>query len=522
MDSKENEKKAVVNETKDLMEKYPKLLEELKNCNLPEEKIKTSLNWMKEAISQDEAPRFKEFWDVRKFCLPFFKENLNPIMRSSLWNEFIELSSEARKLKEILDEQSSFEVEQIDLALKALEEDVLQLDTLISQAQEIPCPEGCSISQERWESYSQVQKELNLLTTLASRINGLRKEILKTNMRIKYKNQFFKRLSSMGDQVFPRRKEKVKEISSKFIEDISAFVATHFPEDRIIGAPFYVLREQIKAFQNLAKVFTLNTHTFMNSREKLSTCWDRVKKQEKDRKKEMNVKRQMTSENKELIAQKIENLKQECKKEERPLEKLQQEYQEILKSMRDVELARQDLKVFRGELNALKEFFHEKTSLVKKEDPRKKKQEEISLKIENFQKEMEQMDLSSLEKGIQQLQKEVQKLGLYPYEKDLFKIKLKALTEIFEEKKEKELLNRSDEEISSLEKLNTVLDERKKRRSQIKQQLEIYRKKVGGSGFDFETAMSYNEMISQEKERLEKADEAIEEIEGKIADLEGQ
>ena len=65
---------------------------------------------------QPQSPHFKDFWEARRLCLPLFKENMNPKSRSLLWAEYIEISAEARKLKEILDEQSPFAVEQIELA----------------------------------------------------------------------------------------------------------------------------------------------------------------------------------------------------------------------------------------------------------------------------------------------------------------------------------------------------------------------------------------------------------------------
>ena len=79
----------------------------------------------------------------------------------------------------------------------------------------------------------------------------------------------------------------------------------------------------------------------------------------------------------------------------------------------------------------------------------------------------------------------------------------------------------SDDEKKTLENLKTVLKQKKDRRQEIKQQLESYRKSLGGSGLDFEKAMQIQELVEQEKERLEKANAGIQEIEQKIAELEG-
>ena len=51
----------------------------------------------------------------------------------------------------------------------------------------------------------------------------------------------------------------------------------------------------------------------------------------------------------------------------------------------------------------------------------------------------------------------------------------------------------SEDDLKALEQLKEVLEERKLRRQEIKNQLESYRKLLGGSGFDFEKAMMYRE-----------------------------
>src|SRR3989344_8936758 len=171
----------------------------------PEEKIASGLSFMRSSISQEGTPRFREFWDARKLVLPCFKANINPAIRSKLWGEYVELTVEARRLKEILEEQSAFAMEQIDLAISALENDLGNLETLFAQGREIVFPEQSPTIKAKASLYNQIQRELNLLNTLASRLNGLRKEVIKTDMRIRFKTKFFKRFSELGDRVFPKR-----------------------------------------------------------------------------------------------------------------------------------------------------------------------------------------------------------------------------------------------------------------------------------------------------------------------------
>src|SRR3989338_7910197 len=44
----------------------------------PEGKIRLSIDFMKEALASSGTPRFKDFWEGRKVCLPLFKENITP------------------------------------------------------------------------------------------------------------------------------------------------------------------------------------------------------------------------------------------------------------------------------------------------------------------------------------------------------------------------------------------------------------------------------------------------------------
>ena len=196
----------------------------------PEEKVAFGLEFMRSSISQEGSPRFREFWEARRHILSCFKENLNPAIRSKLWGEYVELTVEARRLKEILEEQSAFAMEQIDLAIKSIESDLANFASLLDQAGPVVFPAQCKTIANKLDAYTAIQRELNMLNTLASRLNAFRKEVIKTDMRIRFKAKFFKRLSELGDQVFPRRKELIDKVSSEFEGDVDHFVAKYFKE----------------------------------------------------------------------------------------------------------------------------------------------------------------------------------------------------------------------------------------------------------------------------------------------------
>jgi len=502
-------------------EDYPEYHEKISTCQLPEEKIRVSLDFMRSAISQDAAPRFRDFWDIRKMCLPLFKENLNPVMRSKLWAEFVEISNEARRLKDILDEQSSFASEQIDLALKAVEEDVNNYETILSSLNDIEF-ERCEAIKDRIAYYNTIQKELSLLNTLASRIHSLRKEILKTHMRVRDKNKFFKRISVIGDIIFPKRKELIKAVSDGFIKDVEAFIESHFKGEEIIGAPFYILREEIKSLQSIGKKLTLNTRSFMHTREKLSHCWDIVKKQEKERKKEISSKKQSHSENREEADKRISALEKEV--EGLSDKEVLKAWNELSDWMRNTDLAREDVKVLRSKLNEMKPAVERATSSSSSRSSSPQKVDVIavmSAKIESLVKETEEKSIEELSAGYTKLEDEISGLSLSNSDKDLLKVQLAPLKDLVEMKSEEAILAKSEDEMTALQKYKSILEQKKERRSKIKRDLESYRKNFGGSGFDFEMGFKYQEMIEEEKKRLEEMDAKILDLKRKILEFEG-
>ena len=88
-----------------------KLEDEVQKIKAVEDKLKFVLEKMKEAVADEKSLNFKLFWEARHLSLQLFKENLHPAVRAKFWNDFVELSKEAKCLKAILDEQASFTIE---------------------------------------------------------------------------------------------------------------------------------------------------------------------------------------------------------------------------------------------------------------------------------------------------------------------------------------------------------------------------------------------------------------------------
>ena len=508
---------------------FAQFLQELEQKNSFEEKIRYAIEFMRGALIHQGTPRFRDFWEGRKLCLPLFKENLQPKARSQLWGEYIELSGEARRLKEILDEQSAFAVEQIELAIQAVERDVEHYDVLLSHVEKFAFAHHSISLKKKQDIYYQFQRELQLLNTLASRINGLRKEVIKTEMRIKAKNKLFERLSHCGDRVFPRRKELIKSISDEFARDVEQFVASHFSATEQHDLPLYALREEIKALQSIAKVLTLNTQCFTETRIRLSECWDKLKEKDRERKKEIANKRQAFKQNYDAAMEKIQAFAEVCKGGI-SLEEANRQASEIGIFMRGLELGRDEVRALKDEIARAKSPVVERSQEQERERQQKERDIETARR-ENINSLKGKIDLilaspseGSLDELVEKrdaLWTQFQELDLNKAEKLLLERQFKQLKDLVNECRGKALMNLSDDALKSLEQFESILNEYKERRSEIKGQLESYRKALGGSGFDFEKAMMYRELIEAEKISLDKVNAAIEEIEEKIAEIEG-
>lgn len=505
---------------------FEMFLKSLESQTTSEEKLKFSIDFMRESLSQEKDPNFKGFWEARRVCLPIFKENLNPIARSKLWNDFVELSSEARRLKTILDEQSSFAIEQLELAIGSLEKDIEKYSENLSGFADIEFPETCKFLKHKENDYNVLQKELNLLNTFAAKVNALRKEVLKTDMRVRFKSKFFKSLSVCGDKVFPKRNDIIKNVSSKFIDDVGEFVKMHFSSNQTL--PSYILREEIKNLQNIAKILTLNTKAFTETRLKLSECWDKLKAVEDEKKKEFLEKKKATKENFEGTLVQIQEFAENCKKG-LSLKEAEAKSNEILEYMKTIELQGVEVKKLKKDLKdalniVLEKENEEKNNKEKKVqeelEAKRQKIEAIKAKIKNLIDDEAKYDIDNFIKEKELISKDIEGISLNKIEKQLLERSLKPLKDIINDKKEKALLDLSEDQMEALGKLKEILVQRLQRRNEIRDQLESYRRTIGGSGLDFEKAILHGELMDQEKERLDKINSSIEEIEEKIAKLE--
>lgn len=521
-DVSELSKKTKDHSVKEFFDKFSKELESIPDF---ESKLAKTLDFMEAAISQSGSPQFKNFWDARLVALKLFKENVNPAVRTLLWNRYSDLSKEARRLKEILDEQSAFAAEQIEIAIKALEDEIV---ALASGHSPITPLEQVRTLRDKISAYEIVQGELTMLNAQAARVNALRKELIKTDMRIRVKNKFFQRLSAAGDMIFPRRKELIKEISNQFIQDIEYFVTEDFESHKSQESVF-VLREEIKSLQNLAKQLTLNTHSFTHTRQKLSECWDALRGIEKERKKERAQMKAVFKDNAEAIMSQITAFNASYAAAEIGIQEGLKKLDEISKEMRNIELGRDEVVQLRDEIQKARQLIQEKQKQeenerlsAEMEKERQKKEAFIQLKNELDQL-IASINTTDLEKLLEQKDQIQQKIATSLFsrlEKQELERKFRPLKDGITEKKEREMLDLSDDDRQALSKMKSLLQERKERRKELKSQVDLLRKTVSSSGMDFAQSLSVNAQLTEEKERLDKLNLGIKELETKIALLE--
>jgi len=515
--------------TKEFSNAFRDLLNKMESLGSVEDKINSCIEFMKHSLTDSAVPKFRDFWDARKHCLPLFKDPMATKIRSDLWQEYVDLSTEARRLKQVLDEQSAFAYEQIELAIEALLKDLGEYNEGLDTTSLVEITPICASLLDSKGKYIELQKNLQHLNVFASRINSLRKEVIRTEMRIKNKNKLFESLSAAGDLVFPKRKSFIKDISEMFVSDVDHFVEKNFGGSSENQSPLHVLREEIKALQNIAKVFTINAQSFTSTRLKLSQCWDKLKILEKERKKEITQKKSVLKQNYSLVEAKIKEFEQFCLTEPSFAEATKQ-FEDVLAFMKTVELSFPEKKSLKDELFKARKPILDKEKEVQLQKEQKEK-EALVLKRKEFEdfkdlvvsviNDQVSYELDDLIAKNQELQQSFTGLAISKSDKMVIEKLFKQLRDVVDERKSQRLLSLSDSDRQQYDDLMALLEDRKSRRIEIRTQIEQYRKILGGSGFDFEKAMMYRELIEAEKISLDKINQSIQEIQQKVAEIEG-
>lgn len=510
--------------TLEISKEYSQFLIELELKQKIEEKIRLCLDFMQKSLATDATPAFKDFWEAKNQCLELFKEKIPPRVRNTFWVEYVALSTEVKGLKDLLDEKSSFAFEQIKLAIDALENDFKKADNPFFETNNIIIPKESKVLQKQELKYSQLQNEINFLTNFAERINGLKNELARTSMRMKSKKDLFQRLKSLGDFIFPKRKERIKEMSEIYREDVEKFIKNHFKTGQI---PYFALKEEIKALQGFAKNLTLQPDAFLKTRLSLSECWDQIKEKEKEAYQKQSEEREIFKGNFDQINIKIDQLKKDCSQGKISLKEADQNIEILNAELKETKLGPDDVKVLRRRL------FEAKQPLEEKEKQRKEKEREVFEIEEKRKKESrrilldhlleilnqaESLALSTIVEKWEILLNEEKALASEGIDKAALKGRLDAIFDHIQEKRWQDLLLKNPSDLSS--QLHVLLDERHKTRRKLKETIDEHRKLVGGSSLNLEESLRYQELIKEERMRLDFMETTIEEIEEKLFDIE--
>ncbi len=508
---------------------FQALLSEIESFEEVERKLERAIHFMELAISQSGSPHFKDFWDAKKLCIDLFKSNINPSVRVHLWTRYSELCLEARKLKEIFDEQSAFAVEQIEMALSAIEADIGNIETFLDKSTPVDFLADCRFLADRVDDYAILQRELNLLNVFATKTTALRKELVKTEMRIRNKNRFFQRLSQVGDKIFPRRKELIHQISELFKQDIDRFIQVSFSQEAKTQELFD-LREEIKAFQNIAKLLTLNTEAFSHTRQRLSECWDSIKLLVQERKKAAGEQRALFKQHKDAFLEEIEALKKGFHDGTVTAKAVDEKIDDISSRMRKTQLGKIEIRVLRDEIRALRDEAYEKVRSTQDQEKNvvrerqvknKSKLEEIKKALEGLVAKLESETAEELMKEVAALVRQLAQLAIPEAEKLHVEKEIHQFRDRVQQKRAQSILSLSQDDQVKLTALQGMLQEEQLARQALKARLEAHRKTKGSSSLDFGAALQYNDTIQEEKERLDMIDNTIQDLERQIAELEG-
>ncbi len=506
---------------------YIQLLKDVEQLELIESKLEKVISFMRDSISQGGVPHFKEFWEAKKHALELFKEHLNPTTRVHLWTQYSEICREARSLKELLDEQSAFACEQIDMAIKALEEDVSLVGERVKS---LPDPDFGIISktiEAHFGQYLSIQKELNLLNAYASRISALRKELMRTELRLRVKNKFFDRLSILGDLLFPRRKNLIRDVSALFSKDVENYIQGTFIGE-MKTAELFDVKEEIKSLQGIAKALTLNTETFTKTRKQLSECWDSVREVVTERKKATHELKTIHRENRDLLAKEIDLIQADVLAGTLSSSDAHNKLEGILDKIRDSALGRQDVFALKDQVHALKsslsvkereQVSRRKNEELEREQLRLQKIQELDSRLKNYIIRVDAGEAEGAEEALEELKRELSSASCTRKERLDTERLLRRAQESLTHVQENNLLKEGGDKAHQIAALRQVYQERVKRRAELKAHLDSLRKMSSSGNLDFSQAIELQEMIEQEKEKLTHLDEGLKEIERSLKSI---
>lgn len=491
-----------------------------------EEKVSSCLEKMQESLEQKQEPNLTQFWQAKKECVLLLKEKLNPQKRSQLWQRYLKLSEEGRIVRDFLDEEALFAIEQIELAILDVEKQYQLLEeSKCSMKREFSAPPEALV--KIYDSCCHLQNLIHQAQLLTIRLQELRKEVSVMSMRMKIKGKFFDRLSSVCDKLFPKRNEMISQLSEQFFQAVQAFVVRNFSENnhQHLKRSCYHLQNEIREMQAIAKQFSLSTKIFTETRKELSRCWDQLKEIEKEKKEEFAHMKDQSDLNAQKIEQLLQKLSEENIANNFSEKEMMDRLREIQKEMQNSTLLRKQILILEKKCELLRKPFEESREKVKEEQREKKKQEQFleEQNVKNFldqlvalQQALSSQPAEQTRVALGELQEKLVQLGCSQARKKVLKERMKEVVAAFSLVEEKTLLSDSTDSKEHQKKLSVMLESKIAQRDQLKSFLEECRKEKGKSGLDFQKAMELSEKIEKGKADLQALEQSILDFDNKI------
>ena len=257
----------------------------------------------------------------------------------------------------------------------------------------------------------------------------------------------------------------------------------------------------------MAKILTLSTDAFTSTRLRLSECWDSLKAVLTERKKERAEQRETFKKHKEELVEEINKIRSGIEAKSLHAAQAHRLLQQVGSRMRSVQLGYQDVRQVReliGEIEGLLGGAEEKKPIV--QEHKSGRWKELVGQAEKLSGSSE--DVSAIEAALKTLTLEASEEAASKSERLELDHALSGVRGTIERMHEAHIVpTLSEEEIVA------ELSELQEMRTDVRAQLEAWRRASGGSGCDFSEAFRYTELIGAEKARLERIDGLVARLE---------
>lgn len=388
---------------------YAAFSREIEQTSSAVDKLKKTFDYMRSCLSDGLGARRSDFWQAKQLCLALFKTAMEPAFRYPLWQQFTEILDSAELASEMISESSAFYLEQFTHALEELEKkaESEQMESLFSITETLGF-DGTQAALETFvaglrEELFTLQGRLEHFRKYAMRYRCLREEIIDCQMSPRDKRALFQRLKIVHSKIFPPRAALTERIDTLFNEEVTQFVSGAL----IAGEPtkpIYVLKQELKTLQTIARALALSSQGFKAARLRLTELWDLLSALEDMRKSKLREQRVQSKLSYSEIEGQIEHLRADAPK--LSYDELISRIKRIIRFMHTQFLTREDKKQLRMQLEALKEPFRAEEK--KREKRQQEKNGQASAAVHELMGAIDALDIGDVSYPEKRSQLEVQ------------------------------------------------------------------------------------------------------------------